>query len=154
MNHRLFKAASVLAILTITAATLTACSSATSQTRILQVTQTADACTFGATSIEAGLIKFSVTNESENTNEFYLLAADERPVIEAAAREEDIARLVAITIERFGRLDVVMVPVDGGYTMDHSSSFYLIDPKGEARVLVSNNAGSAALVHDIKLLLK
>ena len=42
----------------------------------------------------------------------------------------------------------------GGYTMDHSSSFYLIDPKGEARVLVSNNAGSAALVHDIKLLLK
>ncbi len=42
----------------------------------------------------------------------------------------------------------------GGYTMDHSSSFYLLDPKGEARVLVSNNAGSAALVHDIKLLLK
>ncbi len=42
----------------------------------------------------------------------------------------------------------------GGYTMDHSSSFYLLDPKGEARVLVSNTAGSAALVHDIRLLLK
>lgn len=42
----------------------------------------------------------------------------------------------------------------GGYSMDHSSSFYLLDPKGEARVLVSNNAGSDALVHDIKLLLK
>ncbi|MFM1954653.1 MAG: hypothetical protein RL118_844 [Actinomycetota bacterium] len=81
MNHRLFKAASVLAILTLTAATLTACSSATSQTRILQVTQAADACTFGATSIEAGLIKFSVTNESENTNEFYLLAADKTTVL-------------------------------------------------------------------------
>lgn len=42
----------------------------------------------------------------------------------------------------------------GGYSMDHSSSFYLLDPKGEARVLVSNTAGSAALVHDIRLLLK
>jgi protein SCO1/2 len=42
----------------------------------------------------------------------------------------------------------------GGYTMDHSSSFYLLDPKGEARVLVSNTAGVAALVHDIQLLLK
>jgi cytochrome oxidase Cu insertion factor (SCO1/SenC/PrrC family) len=38
--------------------------------------------------------------------------------------------------------------------LDHSSSFYLLDPKGEARVLVSNTAGVAALVHDIQLLLK
>ena len=42
----------------------------------------------------------------------------------------------------------------GGYSMDHSSSFYLLDTKGEARVLISNTAGSAALVHDIRLLLK
>ena len=42
----------------------------------------------------------------------------------------------------------------GGYSMDHSSSFYLLDPKGDARVLVSNTAGTAALAHDIKLLLK
>ena len=42
----------------------------------------------------------------------------------------------------------------GGYSMDHSSSFYLLDPTGDARVLVSNTAGTAALAHDIKLLLK
>jgi protein SCO1/2 len=42
----------------------------------------------------------------------------------------------------------------GGYSMDHSSSFYLLDPKGDARVLFSNTAGIAAIAHDIKLLLK
>ena len=42
----------------------------------------------------------------------------------------------------------------GGYSMDHSSSFYLLDPKGDARVLVSNTAGTAVLARDIKLLLK
>ena len=81
MNHRLFKAAVALAILPLAAATLTACSSATNQTRTLEVTQTEDACNFGSTSIEAGLIKFVVTNESENTNEFYLLAADKTTVL-------------------------------------------------------------------------
>lgn len=42
----------------------------------------------------------------------------------------------------------------GDYTMDHSASFYLLDRKGEARVLLSNNAGAAAIAHDIKALLK
>ena len=42
----------------------------------------------------------------------------------------------------------------GGYSMDHSSSFYLLDPKGDARVLVSKTAGTAVLARDIKLLLK
>ncbi len=47
------------------------------------------------------------------------------------------------------------VPRPGGdYTMDHSASFYLLDRKGEARVLLSNNAGAAAIAHDIKALLK
>ncbi len=41
----------------------------------------------------------------------------------------------------------------GDYTMDHSASFYLLDRKGEARVLLSNNAGAAAIAHDIKALL-
>ena len=42
---------------------------------------------------------------------------------------------------------------DGSYTMDHSASYYLFDPTGSARVLVSNQAGPDALAHDIKLLL-
>jgi len=42
---------------------------------------------------------------------------------------------------------------DGSYTMDHSASYYLFDPAGNARVLVSNQAGPDALAHDIKLLL-
>ena len=42
----------------------------------------------------------------------------------------------------------------GDYTMDHSASFYLLDRNGEARVLLSNNVGAAAIAHDIKALLK
>lgn len=42
----------------------------------------------------------------------------------------------------------------GGYTMDHSASFYLIDPKGKTRVLLSNRAGPEAMAHDIRALLK
>jgi protein SCO1/2 len=42
---------------------------------------------------------------------------------------------------------------DGSYTMDHSASYYLFDPEGQARVLASNQAGPDALAHDIKLLL-
>lgn len=43
---------------------------------------------------------------------------------------------------------------DGGYTMDHSASFYLMDKTGKARVLLSNQAGTEAMTHDIKALLK
>lgn len=39
------------------------------------------------------------------------------------------------------------------YTMDHTAAFYLLDKQGEARVLVGNNAGVDAMVHDIKQLL-
>jgi len=47
------------------------------------------------------------------------------------------------------------VPTKDGsdYSMDHSAAFYLLDQKGEAQVLVNNNAGADVLVHDIKLLL-
>jgi protein SCO1 len=42
---------------------------------------------------------------------------------------------------------------DGSYTMDHSASYYLLDKSGQARVLVSNQAGSDALAKDIQQLL-
>ncbi|AZY50601.1 SCO family protein [Bordetella avium] len=42
---------------------------------------------------------------------------------------------------------------DGGYTMDHTAAFYLIDGKGESRVLANSNLGVPALTNDIKLLL-
>jgi protein SCO1/2 len=42
---------------------------------------------------------------------------------------------------------------DGSYTMDHSASFYLFDPNGKARVLLSNQAGPHALAQDLKALL-
>jgi protein SCO1/2 len=42
---------------------------------------------------------------------------------------------------------------DGNYTMDHSTSFYLLDQKGEPRVLLSSQAGAAAIAHDVKALL-
>ncbi|SAI66320.1 electron transport protein [Bordetella ansorpii] len=41
---------------------------------------------------------------------------------------------------------------DGDYTMDHTAAFYLIDGKGDARVLANNNIGAEALAHDIKAL--
>jgi protein SCO1/2 len=42
----------------------------------------------------------------------------------------------------------------GSYTMDHSSSFYLLDKKGNARVLISSTIGAAAVAHDIEALLR
>ncbi|WP_313623920.1 SCO family protein [Achromobacter sp.] len=43
---------------------------------------------------------------------------------------------------------------DGSYTMDHTAAFYLMDGKGESRVLVNNNVGADGLTQDIKALLK
>ncbi|WP_313692320.1 SCO family protein [Achromobacter mucicolens] len=43
---------------------------------------------------------------------------------------------------------------DGNYTMDHTAAFYLLDGKGESRVLVNNNVGVDALTQDIQALLK
>jgi protein SCO1/2 len=43
---------------------------------------------------------------------------------------------------------------DGSYTMDHSTSFYLFDKSGAARVLVSHQAGADVLAHDIAMLLQ
>jgi len=42
----------------------------------------------------------------------------------------------------------------GSYTMDHSSSFYLLDKKGDARVMLNSTIGAAAVAHDIEALLR
>ncbi|MBB5216206.1 SCO family protein [Parapusillimonas granuli] len=44
-------------------------------------------------------------------------------------------------------------PTPGQYTMDHASSFYIIDKQGEARVLVSGKAGAEDIASDIRQLL-
>jgi protein SCO1/2 len=38
--------------------------------------------------------------------------------------------------------------------MDHTAAFYLLDGKGESRVLANNTLGADALAHDIQALLK
>lgn len=43
---------------------------------------------------------------------------------------------------------------NGNYSMDHSASFYLMDAKGESRVLLNNSIGAAAIAHDIQRLLR
>ncbi|AWB35858.1 SCO family protein [Orrella marina] len=43
---------------------------------------------------------------------------------------------------------------DGSYTMDHSTSFYLMDQDGKARVLLSNQVGPQAIADDIRTLLQ
>lgn len=43
---------------------------------------------------------------------------------------------------------------NGGYTMDHTAAFYLLDGKGQSRVLANNNIGVDALAHDIRVLLE
>ena len=43
---------------------------------------------------------------------------------------------------------------NGGYSVDHSASFYLLDTKGEARVLLSNSMGAEAIAQDIRTLLR
>lgn len=42
----------------------------------------------------------------------------------------------------------------GNYSMDHSSSFYLLDKKGDARVMLNSTIGAAAVAHDIEALLR
>lgn len=41
----------------------------------------------------------------------------------------------------------------GDYSMDHSSSFYVLDPDGEARVLIPASASAQEIASDIKQLL-
>ncbi|MEI2415410.1 SCO family protein [Orrella sp. JC864] len=43
---------------------------------------------------------------------------------------------------------------DGDYSMDHTAAIYLLDAKGESRVLVNNTAGVDVLVHDVRTLLE
>ena len=43
---------------------------------------------------------------------------------------------------------------NGNYNMDHSANFYLLDGKGESRVLLSNNVGAENIAHDIRVLLR
>jgi protein SCO1/2 len=43
---------------------------------------------------------------------------------------------------------------NGNYNMDHSANFYLLDAKGESRVLLSNNTGAENIAHDIRALLR
>ena len=79
----------------------------------------------------------------------YLSAFDPRFIGLTGTPEQ--VRLAASSFKAF----YSKVPRPGGdYTMDHSASFYLLDRKGEARVLLSNNVGAAAIAHDIKALLK
>jgi len=42
----------------------------------------------------------------------------------------------------------------GSYTMDHSSSFYILDKKGDARIMINSTKGAAAVAHDIEALLR
>ena len=42
---------------------------------------------------------------------------------------------------------------DGDYSMDHTGAFFLLDSKGESRVLHSSKAGATALAHDLRLLM-
>ncbi|MCC2595941.1 SCO family protein [Pusillimonas sp. MFBS29] len=44
-------------------------------------------------------------------------------------------------------------PTPDQYTMDHASSFYLIDAEGEARALISGNASADDIASDIRQLL-
>lgn len=46
------------------------------------------------------------------------------------------------------------VTVNGNYNMDHSANFYLLDTKGESRVLLANNTGAENIAHDIRALLR
>lgn len=61
---------------------------------------------------------------------------------------------IRLTAQAFRAYYAKVPSADGGYTMDHSASYYLFDRSGNARVLVSNQAGPEALAHDIALLLK
>jgi len=52
------------------------------------------------------------------------------------------------------KVSYAKVPREGGdYTMDHTAAFFLLDARGQARVLTRANLGVAALVHDVRLLL-
>ncbi len=42
----------------------------------------------------------------------------------------------------------------GTYTMDHSAGTYILDGQGRLRLFAAYGAGAAALLHDIRLLLK
>lgn len=78
---RNLRALAALTLAVLSAASLTACSTPDRSSTQVTVVQQADACTFDSTELSAGLIKFVVSNKSESTNEFYLLAADKTTVL-------------------------------------------------------------------------
>ncbi len=47
----------------------------------------------------------------------------------------------------------VQGPAPGDYTMDHGSSFYILDQSGEARVLLRGDAPAEDVAHDVRELL-
>lgn len=135
------------------AATLTGCSSSSNEITIIEVTQSAESCKLSASEVPAGLVKFSVTNTSENTNEFYLLAADKTTVL---GEIESVAALTSRNLlktleagDYFGRcktsagktIDFVPFSVTGELDSVHKETAAERKIVGEYAAWVNDQAG-------------
>ncbi len=101
-----------------------------------------------AENVQVALISVDPDRDTQEVLKAYVAAFDPRFVALRGNAEQTRA-----TAASFKAYYARAPQKDGGYSMDHTAAFYIIDRKGEARVLASPNLGVPALVHDIKALL-
>jgi len=98
--------------------------------------------------VQVALITVDPERDTQEVLQAYVAAFDPRFV--ALRGNADQTRAAAASFKAY----YARAPQkEGGYSMDHTAAFYILDRKGEARVLASPNLGVPALVHDIKALL-
>ena len=101
-----------------------------------------------ADNVQVALITVDPDRDTQEVLKAYVAAFDPRFVALRGNAEQTRAAAASFKAY-FARA----AQKEGGYSMDHTAAFYIVDRKGEARVLASPNIGVDALVHDIKALL-
>lgn len=101
-----------------------------------------------AENVQVALISVDPDRDTQEVLKAYVAAFDPRFVALRGDAEQTRA-----TAASFKAYYASAPQKGGGYSMDHTAAFYIVDGKGEARVLASPNIGVDALVHDIKALL-
>jgi protein SCO1/2 len=107
--------------------------------------------TLGADAKQVQVLMISVdpARDTAEVLKQYMTAFD--PTFVGLRGDDEQTRKAAATFKAY--YAKAPTPDGKGYGMDHSAAFYLLDRKGAARVLASNDTGPANLVHDIKALL-
>lgn len=117
-------------------------------TSLAEVAQAMKALGNEADQVQVLLVSVDPERDTPEVLKTYVTAFDPR-FLGLTGSPEQIQRAAASFKAYYAK---VPTP-DGGYGMDHTAAFYLLDRNGESRVLANNSAGGSALAHDLRILL-